>query len=59
MNMETRFNNMLGIGVPKTLLTIRFCFLAFAFWFTCDPNCETYVSPFAWIVLYSIWYLVL
>jgi hypothetical protein len=50
---------MLGIGVPKTLLTIRFCFLAFAFWFTCDPNCETYVSPFAWIVLYSIWYLVL
>lgn len=59
MNFQQRVNNMLGIGVPTTLLTIRFCFLAFAFWFTCNPECETYVSPFAWVCLYAFWYLVL
>lgn len=59
MNMQTRINNMLGIGVPASLLTIRFCFLAFAFWFTCNPEHETYVSPLTWVILYALWYLVL
>lgn len=59
MNLESRIKIMLGIGVPGHLLAMRACFLAFAFWFTCNPDCETYVSPATWLVLYAFWYLIL